>query len=100
MFALLARAKRLRGTWLDPFGAVGAPEDGASARRRVPRDDRDRARCIGRAERRPRTTSAYDLAVEIAGAVETIRGYETVKERNVERYRAGVGELLTELATR
>jgi indolepyruvate ferredoxin oxidoreductase len=40
----------------------------------------------------------YDLAVEIAGAVEMIRGYETVKERNVERYRARVGELLTELA--
>ena len=42
---------------------------------------------------------AYDLAVEIAGAPEMIRGYETVKERNVERYRARVGELLTELAT-
>jgi hypothetical protein len=26
-----------------------------------------------------------------------IRGYETVKERNVERYRARVGELLAEL---
>jgi hypothetical protein len=40
---------------------------------------------------------AYGLAVEIAGAAETIRGYETVKERNVERYRARVGELLAEL---
>ena len=45
----------------------------------------------------PRYDESYDLAVEIAGAAETIRGYETVKERNVERYRARVGELLTEL---
>ena len=47
-----------------------------------------------------RSDSPYDLAVEIAGCVDMIRGYETVKERNVERYRARVGELLTELALR
>jgi indolepyruvate ferredoxin oxidoreductase len=45
-----------------------------------------------------RDERAYELAVDVASAVEMIRGYETVKERNVERYRARVGELLTELA--
>ena len=38
-----------------------------------------------------RLALAYEVAVEIASAVEMIRGYETVKERNVERYRARVG---------
>jgi indolepyruvate ferredoxin oxidoreductase len=103
MFALLARLKRLRGTGLDPFGR--------SAHRRMERALVDEYRATiesvlkALAEQpdgdRPDTHQAgtvYELGVEIAGAVEMIRGYETVKERNVERYRARVGELLTELA--
>ena len=99
MFALLARLKRLRGTWLDPFGR--------SAHRRMERGLVDEYRVtietvlaalVGQPDDH-RSEAAYELAVEIAGAVEMIRGYETVKERNVERYRARVGELLTELAT-
>ena len=98
MFALLARLKRLRGTWLDPFGR--------SAHRRMERALVDEYRttietvlaAIGRAAPTDTAVHGYELAVEIAGAVEMIRGYETVKERNVERYRARVGELLTELA--
>ena len=94
MFAMLARLKRLRGTWLDPFGR--------SAHRRMERALVDEYRAtietVLAALAEP-SDAAYELGVEIAGAVEMIRGYETVKERNVERYRARVGELLTELAT-
>ena len=94
MFALLARLKRLRGTWLDPFGR--------SAHRRMERALVDEYRTtietvLAKLAEQP-AEGGYELAVELAGAVEMIRGYETVKERNVERYRARVGELLTELA--
>jgi indolepyruvate ferredoxin oxidoreductase len=100
MFALLARGKRLRGTWLDPFAR--------SAHRKMERALVDEYRStietvLAALAEQPvgeQSDTAYDLAVEIASAAETIRGYETVKERNVERYRARVGELLTELAAR
>ena len=95
MFALLARLKRLRGTWLDPFGR--------SAHRRMERALVDEYRAtieavFAKLAAQP-DEGVYELAVEIANAVDVIRGYETVKEGNVERYRARVGELLTELAT-
>jgi indolepyruvate ferredoxin oxidoreductase len=97
MFALLARSKRLRGTALDPFAR--------SAHRKMERALVGEYRTtietvLTNLAGRPgdaRDEVAYGLAVEIAGAAETIRGYETVKERNVERYRARVGELLAEL---
>jgi indolepyruvate ferredoxin oxidoreductase len=100
MFAVLARSKRLRGTRLDPFAR--------SAHRKMEHALVDEYRAtietvlVALAERTDDhdSSEAYDLAVEIAGAAETIRGYETVKERNVERYRARVGELLTELTAR
>ena len=99
MFALLARLKRLRGTWLDPFGR--------SAHRRMERGLVDEYRAtietvlVALAEQPDgdRAEVVYEVAVEIAGAVDMIRGYEAVKERNVERYRARVGELLTQLST-
>ena len=99
MFALLARSKRVRGTWLDPFGR--------SAHRTMERALVDEYRAtietvlaaLTEQSDADRSDWSYELAVEIAGAVDMIRGYETVKERNVERYRARVGELLTELAT-
>jgi indolepyruvate ferredoxin oxidoreductase len=98
MFALLARSKRLRGTWVDPFAR--------SAHRKMERALVDDYRTtietvlatLGEHPGNHRSEAAYELAVEIAGAPEMIRGYETVKERNVERYRARVGGLLTELA--
>jgi indolepyruvate ferredoxin oxidoreductase len=96
MFALLARLKRLRGTWLDPFGR--------SAHRRMERALVDEYRATidavlsEIAEPAGDDGSRYLLAVEIADAAQTIRGYEAVKERNVERYRARIGELQSGLA--
>ena len=100
MFALLARAKRLRGTWLDPFAR--------SEHRQMERLLVDEYRttiesvlaALAEVPGEHGDDDSYDLAVEIAGAAEMIRGYEAVKERNVERYRARVSELLAELTTR
>ena len=40
------------------------------------------------------TTDNYEQAVEIAGLYDMVRGYDTIKLANVERYRAAVGEAL------
>jgi indolepyruvate ferredoxin oxidoreductase len=39
------------------------------------------------------TTDSYARATTLAGASEMVRGYEDVKLRNVEKYRAAIAEL-------
>ncbi|BBY66013.1 indolepyruvate ferredoxin oxidoreductase family protein [Mycolicibacterium helvum] len=82
---LLARAKRLRGTVFDPFGHT--------AMRRTERllDQHYRATVLGRAQ--TLTAENYDAATAIAESAQLVRGYESVKLRNIERYRTRLREL-------
>jgi len=85
IFAALAKAKRLRGTWLDPFGHT--------AERRMERaligEYRELARRIaGKVE--PPT---MDAAIDLAAAPALIAGFGAVKEAGVIAYRARVAEL-------
>ncbi|SFL30828.1 indolepyruvate ferredoxin oxidoreductase family protein [Geodermatophilus ruber] len=82
---VLARAKRLRGTPLDPFGFA-----------RIRRIERAlAAEYTGTIDRLAAQLDAdsYDTAVAVAEAAELVRGYEGVKLASVERYRQHRAEL-------
>jgi indolepyruvate ferredoxin oxidoreductase len=86
LLAVLARLRFLRGTPLDPFGWT--------AHRRLER------RLIGEYEARIAELLAglrpetHELAVEIAGLPEQVRGFDLVKERSLEKVREKERELL------
>ena len=85
-FAVLRRMKFLRGTPLDVFGNT--------AHRKMERGLVDEYQEIidhALADLRPET---YDRAVQLAELPDMIRGYETVKEANVERFRQVAKEIL------
>jgi indolepyruvate ferredoxin oxidoreductase len=81
----LARAKRLRGTALDPFGRTEV--------RRLERELRDSYAAMIERLTGSLTAESYPTAVEAARAAELVRGYEGVKLANVQRYRARLAEL-------
>jgi indolepyruvate ferredoxin oxidoreductase len=88
---LLARARRLRGTPVDPFGHA--------AMRRLERAlPGEYLELVEQAivRLRPETLAT---AVEIAQLPDGVRGYEEIKLRGVERMRTRAQELLGELAT-
>lgn len=86
----LAATKRLRGTRLDPFGRAHV--------RRVERE------LIGEYDRLVRDALAHldaanaPLVAELAGLPDLVRGYEEVKLRNVERFRARAQQLSARIA--
>jgi indolepyruvate ferredoxin oxidoreductase len=81
-FRALRRLKRLRGTPFDPFG--------------WDRDRRaERAVIVEYARLVTEITDAgadvpYDRQVELAASAATIKGYGPIKERGIERWRAGI----------
>jgi indolepyruvate ferredoxin oxidoreductase len=85
IFAVLYACRRLRGTWLDPFG-----------RHPIRRLERE---LIAEFTALVTTTSAdldrdnYDRAVELAAAPDLIRGFDHIKLRNVALYRSRLEEL-------
>jgi indolepyruvate ferredoxin oxidoreductase len=80
-----ARARFLRGSTLDPFGRAQV--------RRVERElAAQHAELVERLTA-GLTAETYATAVAAAAAAETVRGYEDVKLRNVERYRATLRSL-------
>ena len=81
----LARMKRLRGTRADVFGYAHV--------RKVERELRDHYRALVIDLAGTLDASSYDRAVEIAGLPDLVRGYETVKLRNVEAYVAALRDL-------
>ncbi|CAN5683309.1 indolepyruvate ferredoxin oxidoreductase family protein [soil metagenome] len=87
MFAGLAKAKRLRGTRLDPFGR--------SHDRRVERQLISDYRKLIDTLLEGLDPSTYDQAVAIADLADQIRGYDTIKLANVERYRADLAAALS-----
>ena len=85
-FAGLARMKRLRGTALDPFGRTKHRK----IERELIAEYRELVeRCLDNL-----SPANYDRAVEVAQLPEMIRGYEAIKEANIERFRSRAAELV------
>ncbi|WP_435593030.1 indolepyruvate ferredoxin oxidoreductase family protein [Nocardia sp. bgisy118] len=86
VYRLLTAMRRVRGTRFDPFGMaeVRKQERALIAEYRALVEEL-------LAELRPEN---HALAVEIADLPDMIRGYESIKLANVDRYRARVAELL------
>lgn len=85
-FAALARMKRLRGTAADPFGRM--------AHRRLERELITEYETMIDRVLADLATDTYEIAVEVAKLPDMIRGYEGIKEANVEQYRAAARRLL------
>ncbi|MCR1781335.1 indolepyruvate ferredoxin oxidoreductase family protein [Nocardioides carbamazepini] len=81
----LARMKSLRGTRADVFGYAHL--------RRVERDLRDHYRTMVTDLAATLDLASYDRAVRLAELPDLVRGYESVKLRNVEQYVAALREL-------
>ena len=81
----LARMKRLRGTPLDVFGYAHV--------RRVERALRDHYRDLVEELAATLSAETYERAVRLAELPDLVRGYETVKLRNVADYVAQLREL-------
>lgn len=88
MFDGLLRTRKMRGKTFDPFGR--------SEERRTERALIDEYRQLIDTLLATLDEGRYDQAVEIAGLYDMVRGFDTVKLANVERYRA---ELAIALAT-
>jgi indolepyruvate ferredoxin oxidoreductase len=87
-FRVLRSLRRLRGTWLDPFGYDGI--------RRVERGLIGEYRAMIERQLNVLSPLTHPRAVRLAALPDVIRGYDEVKRRNVERYRALVREVETE----
>ncbi len=85
-FRLLARMKRLRGTWADPFGRT---EERRTERRLIA----DYERTVGELAA-ALTPENFSLAVEIVRIPEEIRGFGHVKERHLKAAKAKEAQLL------
>ena len=84
--AVLARAKRLRGTVLDPFGRAEV--------RRVERAlPAEYLAAVHAALGPAPTPDSIERAVAVAEAADLVRGYEGVKLANVARFRAELARL-------
>lgn len=81
----LARAKRLRGTVFDPFGHT--------AMRKTERMLSAHYRATVLEEARRLSDQSYSRATDIAEAADLVRGYESVKIANLDRYRRRLVEL-------
>ncbi|MGB3697596.1 MAG: indolepyruvate ferredoxin oxidoreductase family protein [Gordonia sp. (in: high G+C Gram-positive bacteria)] len=82
---VLAKGKFLRGTAFDPFGRAGV--------RKVERALLAHYRDLIADRTATLTADGYRAAVDVARAPELVVGYEDVKLRNVDRYRARLSEL-------
>lgn len=82
---VLAKAKVLRGTKLDPFGYAQV--------RKVERELLSHYTDMVLRLATELTPDTYATAVEVAGLPDMVRGYEDVKLRNVELYRARLRDL-------
>jgi indolepyruvate ferredoxin oxidoreductase len=85
----LRAMRRVRGTAVDPFGY--------SAVRRMERQLIREYRANMQRAFETVTPGTYDLACELAALPDMVRGYEQIKVANVERYRAELARINTEL---
>ncbi len=85
-FAVLANMKRLRGTALDPFGRTKHRK----LERALIGEYRELVEhCLSNL-----SAANYDRAVEVAQLPEMVRGYEAIKEDNIQRFRERAAELV------
>ncbi|GHH25692.1 DUF6537 domain-containing protein [Streptomyces lanatus] len=84
-FTALHGMRRLRGTALDPFGRAHVRK----VERALLEDYSERVTHLLAGL----TPANHAVAVEIASLPDMVRGYEEVKFRNVEAYRARLAEL-------
>ncbi|CAN5203632.1 indolepyruvate ferredoxin oxidoreductase family protein [soil metagenome] len=84
VFRLLYAMRLVRGTWLDPFGYAGVRR---TERRLIGEFTHSVEESMGEV-----TPATRDIVERIAGLPEEIRGYEEVKTRNVELFRARLAE--------
>ncbi len=96
LFALLARGKRLRGRWCDPFGHTEIRR----TERSLPGEYGEALEAALEALERDAGAARYEQAVAVAGLPELVRGYEDVKMATVETFRAELAEHVGELAPR
>lgn len=82
---ILAKGKRLRGTWLDPFGHT--------AMRRLERRLAAHYEAQVQELSASLTPESYARATDVAAAADLVRGYEEVKLRSVESYLQRLREL-------
>jgi indolepyruvate ferredoxin oxidoreductase len=85
VFRALAGMRSLRGSALDPFGRAGV--------RRVERELPAEYRALVDKALVALGPATYDRAVKLANLPDVIRGYEDIKLRNVEKFRAEVRAL-------
>ena len=85
VFRALVSLRRLRGTALDPFGRATV--------RRVERQLPGEYRALVERTLGDLGPATYDRAVKLANLPDVIRGYEDIKLRNVEKFRAEVRSL-------
>ena len=90
VFRLLAGLRRLRGTPFDPFGRTAV--------RRTERALIAEYRATVERLLAGLTPGNHELAVEIAGLPDLVRGYEEIKLGNVATYRDKPAELLARYA--
>jgi len=89
-FRVLRAGRRLRGTPLDLFGLPRV--------RRVERALPDEYRALVAGALEHLAPATHSQVAEIAGLPDMVRGYEDIKLRNVERFRARAAELTKALA--
>jgi indolepyruvate ferredoxin oxidoreductase len=89
-FRLLRAGRRLRGTSFDPFGRTKVRR----LERRLPDEYTEAVtRALGHL-----SEDTVPVVAAIAALPDLVRGYESIKEANVARYRARLAELEDELA--
>ena len=88
LYALRAM-KWVRGTPLDPFGRTKM--------RRLERDLVSEYEAVLASATGALTTDNFATVVDLVSLPEHVRGYESVKEANVERYRLELNRLCTQL---
>ncbi len=88
MFQGLLKTKRLRGTKLDPFAKT---EERRIERRLIDDYEQLLAKLT-----RSLNADNYDQAVAIASLADQVRGYDTVKLANIERYETALAEALAD----
>ncbi len=92
-FALLARGKRLRGRWLDPF----AHTDVRRTERALIGEYRSGIDAAVSALERDAGAARYEQAIAVARLPELVRGYEDIKMASTETFRAELDERVSEL---
>ncbi|MCU1394812.1 MAG: hypothetical protein JWM34_3240 [Ilumatobacteraceae bacterium] len=88
-FRMLAKGKRLRGTWMDPFGRADV--------RRVERDLVEMYSSALRSASRRLHDSNFDVVMRIAALPDGVRGYEHLKLERAETFKRDLAVAMKQL---